>query len=127
MEEKGSEGTHVISHNAMLRVLGRNPPESACLGRGNAAHFGARRESVDSTNEYIKVVLILSDTPTTVQVGTARLEALQLGVDDRELLAQKKRLLLLREGLVYGRSDLCANFSNGELFVQHVGDVLETQ
>lgn len=37
------------------------------------------------------------------------------------------RLLLLRERLVYGRSDLRANFSNGELFGQDMCDVLETQ
>jgi hypothetical protein len=71
----------------MFRVLRRNPPKAACLGRGNAAHFSAHRERIDSTNECIEVILILSDTPSTVQIGVAWLEALQFGVDGSELLA----------------------------------------
>jgi hypothetical protein len=125
--EKESAGTHVVPHNTMFRVLGWNPLEAARLGRGNAAHFRACGKSVYSTNECIEVVLILSDTPGTVQVAIAWLEALQLGVNDGKLPAQKMRLFLLREGLVYGRSDLGANFGNGELFGQHMCDVLETQ
>jgi hypothetical protein len=78
----------------MFCILGRNPPQSACLGRSNAANFGTCGKRVDSTNEYIKIVLILRNTPTAVQVGIGRLEALQLGVDGRELLSQKKGLLL---------------------------------
>ena len=64
-------------------------------------------------NEYVKIVLILSNIPTTVQSGIGRLEVLQLGVDDSKLLSQKECLLLLREGLVYRRSNLRANFGNG--------------
>jgi hypothetical protein len=96
----------------MFRVLGRNPPQATGLGRSNAANFGTRRKRIDSTNEYIKIVLVLSYIPTTVQVGIGWLEALQLGVDGSELLPQKKRLLLLREGLVYSRSNLRADFGN---------------
>ena len=62
-----------------------------------------------------------------MQVGIGWLEALQLGVDGSELLSQKKRLLLLREGLVYSCSDLRANFGNGKLPHQDMCDVLETQ
>jgi hypothetical protein len=50
----------------MFRVLRRNPPEAACLCRGNAPHFSACGESVYSTDECIEVVFILSDTPGTV-------------------------------------------------------------
>ena len=96
----------------MFRILGRNPPQATGLGRSNAANFGTCGKRVDSTNEYIKIVLVLGNIPTTVQVGTGRLEALQLGVDGSELLSQEKRLLLLREGLVYGRSNLRADFGN---------------
>jgi hypothetical protein len=69
----------------------------------------------------------LSNVPTTVQIGIGRLEVLQLGVDGSELLSQKKCLLLLREGLVYSRSNLRANFGNGKLLRQHVCDMLERQ
>jgi hypothetical protein len=62
-----------------------------------------------------------------VQIGIGRLEALQLGVDGSELLSQKKCLLLLREGLVYGRGNFRADFGNGKLLCQHVCDMLETQ
>jgi hypothetical protein len=110
----------------MLRILGRNPPQAACLGRSNAANFGTCGKRVDSTNEYIKIVLILNNIPTPVQVGISRLKALQLGVDGRELLSQKKRLLLLREGLVYSRSDLRANFGNRKLLRQYMCDMLKT-
>jgi hypothetical protein len=48
----------------MFRALGRNPPEAACLGRGNATHFSAYGESVDSTNDCIEVILIFSDAPS---------------------------------------------------------------
>jgi hypothetical protein len=75
--------------------VGRNPPQTACLGRSDAANFGTCGKRVDSTNEYIKIVPILSNIPTAVQVGIGRLEALQLGVDGSELLSQKKRLMLL--------------------------------
>jgi hypothetical protein len=111
----------------MFRILGRNPPQAACLGRSNAANFGTCGKRVDSTNEYIKVVLILSNIPTTVHVGIGWLEALQLGVDGSELLSEKKRLLLLRKGLVYSRSNLRANFGNGKLLCQDMCDMLETQ
>ncbi len=118
---------HIVPHDAMFCVLGRNSPEAACLGRSNAAHFGACRKRIDSTNDHIKIVLILSDIPTTVQVGVSRLEALQLCVDGGELLAQEKRLLLLREGLVHRRGDLRADYSNGKLLCQHMCDMLEMQ
>jgi hypothetical protein len=75
--------------------MGRNPPQTACLGRSDAGNFGTCGKRVDSTNEYIKIVPILSNIPTTVQVGIGRVEALQLGVDGSELLSQKKRILLL--------------------------------
>jgi hypothetical protein len=96
----------------MFRILGRDPPQAACLGRSNAANFGTCGKRVDSTNEHIKIILILSNIPTTMQVGIDWLEALQLGIDGSKLLSQKKGLLLLREGLVYSRSDLRANFGN---------------
>lgn len=124
---KESGSTHIVPHNAMFRILGRNPLQAACLGRSNAANFGTCGERIDSTNEYIKIVLILGNIPTTVQAGIGRLEALQFGVDDSELLSQKKCLLLLREGLIYGRSDLRADFGNGKLLRQHMCDMLETQ
>jgi hypothetical protein len=101
----------------MFHILGRNPPQAACLSRSNAANFGTCGKRVDSTNEYIKIVLILSNIPTTVQVGIGRLEALQLGVDGSELSSQKKGLLLLREGLVHNRSNLRVNFGNGKLLL----------
>jgi hypothetical protein len=110
----------------MFCILGRNPPQSACFSRSNATNFGTCGKCVDSTNEHIEIVLILRNTPTTVQVGIGRFEALQLGVDDRELLSQKKGLLLLREGFVHSRSDLRANLGNGKLLRQHMCDVLET-
>jgi hypothetical protein len=50
-----------------------------------------------------------------VQVGIGQLEALQLGVDGSKLLSQKKCLLLLREGLVYSRGNLRANFGKEKL------------
>ena len=98
----------------MFRILRRNLLQEACLCRSNAANFGTHGKRADSTNEYVKVVLILSDIPTTVQIDFGQLEALQLGVDGSELLSQKKRLLLLQEGLVYSRSDLRANLGNGK-------------
>jgi len=110
----------------MFRILGRNPPQAACLGRSNAANFGTCRKRIDPTNEYIKIVLILNNIPTTVQVGIGWLKALQLGVDGRELLSEKKCLLLLREGLVYSRSDLRANFGNRKLLHQYMCDMLKT-
>jgi len=85
----------VVPHNAMFHILGRNPPQAACLGRSNAANFGTCGKCI-STNEYIKIVLVLSNIPTTLQVGIGRVdsEALQLGVDGGELLSQKKRLFV---------------------------------
>jgi hypothetical protein len=77
----------VVPHNAMFRTLGRNPLQAACLTGSNAANFGTCGKRVDLTNECIKIVLILSDIPTTVQVGIGRLEALQLGIDGGELLS----------------------------------------
>src|SRR6266567_8288536 len=86
---KEDVSTFVAPHNAMFRILGRKLPQAACLGRSNATNFGACGKRVDSTNKYIKIVLILSNIPTTMQVGIGRLEALQLGVDGSELLSQK--------------------------------------
>ena len=120
---KEDASTYVVPHNAMFHILGRNPPQAACLGRSNAANFGTCRKRVDSTNEYIKIVLILSN----ILVGIGRLKALQLGVDGSELLSQKKGLLLLREGLVSSRSDLRSNFGDGKLLCQDMCDMLETQ
>jgi hypothetical protein len=80
----------------MFRILGRNLPQAGCLVRSNAANFGTCGKRVDSTNEYIKIVLILSNIRTTVQVGIGRLEALQLGDDGSELSSQKKSFLLLQ-------------------------------
>jgi len=124
-EKNGS--TYIVPHNAVFCVLKRNPPQATCLGGGNAAHFGAYRESVHSTNKCIEIVFILSDIPTTVQVSIGRLEALQLGIDSSKLLSEEKRLLLFRKGLVYSRSNSRANFGNGELLGQHMCDVLKTQ
>ena len=64
-------------------------------------------------------VLILSDIPTSVQVGIGLLEALRLGVDGSELLSQKTRLLLLR-GLVYSHSGLRSDFGIGKLLRQRM-------
>lgn len=74
----------------MFRILVRNPPQATCLGRSNAANFGTHGKRVDSTNKYIKIVPILSNIPTSMQVGIGRLEARQLGVDGTKLLSQKK-------------------------------------
>jgi len=38
-------------------------------------------------DEHIKIVLILSNIPTAVQLGIGRLEVLQLGVDGSNLLS----------------------------------------
>jgi hypothetical protein len=110
----------------VFRILGRNPPQASCLSRSNPANFGTCRKRVYSTNENIEIVLVLSNIPTTVHVGIGWLKALQLGVDGSELLSQKKGLLLLREGLVYSRSDLRADFGNGKLLRQNMCDMLET-
>jgi hypothetical protein len=79
----------------MFRVLGRNAFEAAGFGRGYASHFGAHGESVDSTSKCLELVLILDCVRSTVQIGVAQLEALQLGIYYGELLPQKERLLLL--------------------------------
>jgi hypothetical protein len=71
----------------MFRILRGNPPQAACLGRSNAANLGTRGKRIDSTNEYIKVVFIFSNIPTTMQVGIGRLEALKLGVNGSKLLS----------------------------------------
>jgi len=88
-------GTHIVPHNAMFRILRRDPLQASCLGRGHAAHFRAHRESIDSTNERIEIVLIIEAIPSTVQGNVARLEALQLGIYCGELLAEEECLLLL--------------------------------
>jgi hypothetical protein len=62
----------------MLRILGSNPPQAACLGRSNAVNVDTHGKDVDSTNESIKIVLILSNIPTTVEVSISWLKALQL-------------------------------------------------
>jgi hypothetical protein len=111
---KENASTHVIPHNPMFRILGRTASQAACLGRSNAANFGTCGMRINSTNKYIKIVLIISDIPTTVQIGIGRFEALQLDADGNELSSQKG-LLLLREGLVYSRSNLRAGFGNGKL------------
>ena len=53
----------------MFHILGRNPSQAACLGRSNTANFSTCGKRVDSTNEYIKIVLITGDIPITVQIG----------------------------------------------------------
>ena len=65
-------------------------------------------------------VPILRDIPTSVQVGIGLLEALRLGVDGGELLSQKTRLLLLREGPVYSCRDLHSDFGIGTLLRQRM-------
>ncbi len=105
--------THVVPHDAVFRVLRRNSFEAASLGRGHAAHFGACGESVDSAGERLELVLVLNHMPSTVQIGVAELEPLQLGINYGELLAQEERLLLLRKRFVNGRSDLRADFIYG--------------
>jgi hypothetical protein len=62
-----------------------------------------------------------------VHIGIGWLETLQLGINGSELLSQKKCFLLLREGLVYSRSNFRADFGNGKLLRQHMRDMLETQ
>ena len=109
----------------MFHILGKNPPQTARLGRSNATNFGTCGKCIDSTNEYIEVALILGNIPTTVRIGIGGLEALQLGVDGSDLLSQKKRLPWLRKGLVYTCSDLRANFGNGKPLRQHMCDILE--
>jgi len=58
---KANGSTHIVPHNVMFRILRRDLLQAACLGRSNAANFGTCGKRVDSTNEYIKVVLIFSD------------------------------------------------------------------
>ena len=65
--------------------------------------------------------------PSTVKIGVANFEALQLGIDSSQLLTQEECLLLLGQRLVNGRGDLRANFSYGQLLCQNGGDVLEAQ
>jgi hypothetical protein len=86
---KENASTHVIPHNPMFRILGRTASQAACLGRSNAANFGTCGMRINSTNKYIKIVLIISDIPTTVQIGIGRFEALQLDADGNELSSQK--------------------------------------
>ena len=69
--------------------------------------------------------LILSNIPTTVQIGTGGFEGLQISVDGSELLSQKRCLPWLRKRLVYSRSDLRANFGNGKPLRQYMCDMLE--
>ena len=63
------------SHNVMFHILGKNPPQTARLGRSNATNFGTCEKRIDSTNEYIEVALILGNIPTTVRIGIGGLEA----------------------------------------------------
>ena len=74
-------------NTAVLCILGKNPPQATCLGRSRGGDFGTCGKRVDSTNEHIKIVLILSNIPTTVQVESGQLEVLQLGVDSSNLLS----------------------------------------
>jgi len=48
-----------------------------------------------------------------VKIGVAKFEALQPGINNGELLAQEKRLLLLGQRFVNGRGNLRANFAYG--------------
>ena len=89
-----AQSTHAIPHNAMFRILRRYSP------KGGVLRLKQRRERVHQS------VPILRDIPTSVQVDIGPLEALRLGVHGGELLSQKMRLLLLREGLVYSCRDL---------------------
>ena len=79
----------MVPNNGTFCILGKNPPQAACLGRSRAANFSTCEKCVDSMNEHIKIVLvlILSCIPTTVQVGIGRLKVLQLGVDGSNLLS----------------------------------------
>ena len=77
---KKNTSTHIVPHDAVLRILRRNPLQVASLGRSNPTDFSTRGKHIDSTNQNIKIVLILSNIPTTVQIGIGRLGALQLGV-----------------------------------------------
>jgi hypothetical protein len=47
----------------MFCILERNPPQAAFLSRSNSANFSTCGEYVDSTNEYIKIVLVLGNIP----------------------------------------------------------------
>ena len=58
--------------------------------------------------------------PGTVKIGVANFEALQLGIDSGELVAQEEGLLLLRQRFVNGRGDLRSNFSYGQPLFQTV-------
>ena len=77
----------MVPNNAMFCILEKNPPQAVSLGRGRAANFGTCGKRVDSMNEHTKIVLILSNITTTVQVGIGRLKVLQLGVDGSNLLS----------------------------------------
>jgi hypothetical protein len=48
-----------------------------------------------------------------VKIGVANLEALQLGINNGELLVQEERLLLFGQRFVNVRSDLRAHFGYG--------------
>jgi len=116
--EKGknqSSGTHVVPQNAIL------------FGGGIRLRWRASVDAMQRTSVPAgKDGLVLSarphppGIPGTVKIRVANLEALQLGIDSGELVAQEEGLLLLGQRFVNSRGDLRANFSYGQLLFQTV-------
>ena len=127
MQLKKNEATHVCPYDAVLCILRRDALEAASLGGSGAAHFTARGERFDATNEQLDLILILCAISRAMEVCISWIETLQLGIDGGELLTQKESLLLFGERLVDGGSDLGTDFDDGELLCQNVCDVLKTQ
>ena len=118
---------YVGPYDAVLCILRRDALEAAGLGGSGAAHFTARGERIDATNEQLELILIFCTISRAMEIGISRLETLQLGIDGGELLTQEESLLLFGERLVDGGSDLGADFDNGELLGQNICDMLKTQ
>jgi hypothetical protein len=88
----GKERKRKYARYSSQRHVPHSGEESASDGVPQSKQCGELRycgKRADSTNEYIKIILILRNIPTTAQVGIGWLKALQLGVDGRELLSQK--------------------------------------
>jgi hypothetical protein len=127
MQLRKDGATHVSPYDAVLCVLRRDALKPAGLGGSCAAHFTARRERIDATNEQLELILILRAVSCAMEVSISWIETLQLGVDGGELLTQEECLLLCEEILINGGSDLGADFDNGELLYQNIRDVLKMQ
>ena len=87
------------------------------LGRRNAANFGICGKRVDSTKEYIKIVLILSNIPPTEQVGSS-----WLGIDGSKLLSEKgpSAASRIERDSSTAIATFRADFGNRNLFRQYI-------